>query len=250
MRPGHIVYINDSSIFAPPSKLNLEQNDLYNRDRDVDLQFFSTQAITPQATLDPPEFDVVVNAFSAFFGADLSQPPSDSNGTVALFNDPAGLRVYQDRENEQGCLSYSNDYTDGVIVAHRGTCTFLDKLKNAHDASAAGLLVISNEDLPINPTASAEDLEEAAQLKDTALVLLTKSTGKALLDMIDAIEERGTSQVMVTLHKPRIPTSTADPAQDPLPANPPVEDNSPKDPDSERILYINNHALLNTRLLV
>jgi mannosidase alpha-like ER degradation enhancer 1 len=249
VRPGHIVYINDSSIFAPPSKLNLAQNDLYNRDRDVDLQFFATQAITPQATLDPPEFDVVVNAFSAFFGADLSQPPSDLNGTVALFNDPVGLRVYQDRENEQGCLPYSSDYANGVIVAHRGTCTFLEKLKNAHDASAVGLLIISNEDLAINPTASAEDLEDAAQLSDIALVLLTKSTGKALLDMIDAIEDRGTSQVMVTLHKPRIPTSTSDPAQDPLPADPPVQDNSPKDTD-ERILYINNHALLNTRLLV
>lgn len=249
VRPGHIVYINDTNIFSPPgSKLTSAQEDVYNRDRDIDLQFFATQAITPQATLDPPEFDVVVNGFSAFFGADLSQPPSDTNSTVALFNDPAGLRVYQDPFNQQACQPYASTYPNGVLIAHRGACTFLEKLRNAHDAEAVGLVIVSNEDLPINPTANAEDLEEVGYLNNTALVLLTRSTGKALLDLIDAVEERGTSQVKVTLHKPQTPTPTTDAVQEPAKESVP-EEKLPHDYD-DRILYINNHALLNTRLMV
>ncbi|KAF5331587.1 hypothetical protein D9611_007751 [Ephemerocybe angulata] len=254
VRPGHIVYINDSTIFAPPTNLlNLPQT-LYNRDRDIELRFFSAQPITPatpQVNLDPPELDVIVDAYSAFFGADLAEA-LDSSAASSPFLLPQGLRVHQVHDNRQGCLPYEGTYDGGVLVAHRGNCTFLEKLKNADAASAAGVIVISDEDAPINPTANAEDVEEADNLNNTALVFLTSSTGKALLELIDLVEEKGTSQVMVTLHR-RQPadtntTPTGDDSEDSSKMEP-IEEEEPSR-DTERVLYINGHALLNTRLLI
>jgi mannosidase alpha-like ER degradation enhancer 1 len=188
---------------------------------------------------------------SAFFGADLSQSASGEDSiAVSRFSRPEGLRVYQDKDNEQGCDPYVQPYPEGVLIARRGGCPFLDKLKNANEASAAGVIVISDEDLQINPTANVDELDEAGNLNDTALVLLTKTSGKALLEMIDLAELQVGSQVMVALHRSRQGGNSTDPdpaaSQEDLPT-PTEEDN--RDP-SERVLYINGHALLNTRLLV
>ncbi|KAJ2931770.1 hypothetical protein H1R20_g5450, partial [Candolleomyces eurysporus] len=257
VRPGHTVYINDSTIFAPPGAVNLTQSSLWNRDRDVELEFFVTESLSPtipQVNLNPPEFDIVISALSAFFGGDLSQVVSSEDSVVvSRFSRPEGLRIYQDKDNEQGCNPYFQSYSEGVLIAHRGGCTFLEKLINANAASAAGVIVISDEDSTINPTANIDELDEAGNLNDTALVLLTKTSGKLLLEMIDDVEQQVGNQVVVALHRTRQRPNATDPdrASQETPSSdlPTPTEEDTRDP-SERVLYINGHALLNTRLLV
>lgn len=253
VRPGHIVYVNDSSIFAPPSgrNLSLAQQLLYSRDPELDLRFFSTPGITPGSSpsLEPPEFDVVVNAHSAFFGADLSTA-AVNNVTAQRLKSPEGHRVYQDPENEDGCAAYADAYPGGVLLARRGGCTFVEKLRNARAASAVAVIVISDDDAPINPTSSDEDLEAMGELDDVALLLLTHTSGNALLQVIDAIESQGVSKVMVALEGTRTPPDTS-PGHEPQPDSSTDESvDAPPVNDTDRVLYINGHALLNTRLLV
>ncbi|TFK28812.1 alpha mannosidase-like protein [Coprinopsis marcescibilis] len=251
VRPGHIVYINDTAIFSGSGgKKDLSQTEQGTRDQTMELHLTSFDVAHPasslQRSLGPLQVDVVVTASTAMFGAELGDVVDDLSSQ--RLSSTRSLPIFHDKENSKGCGPYEDIYPDSVLVVHRGTCSFLEKLKQARDAFAVAVIVISDEDELINPSSDAEDLLVAGNIDDTALVLVANKVGVVLLGLLDVAEDQGSHQLVVSpftlpasLTQAPIPTPTA-------PSDP--EDTSTQGLDSPRILYINGHPLLNTRLLV
>ncbi|KAG6918936.1 hypothetical protein DXG01_010591 [Tephrocybe rancida] len=227
VRTGHLVYINDSTLFT---HLDGKQNSA--KHLDVLLQFYAedvdslmrVQTGIPVDTSN--DMQTLLVGYTAQFGGQLTQH-SDPN---IHFAHPGGVNVYRDTSNSFGCSPYKYSHPYSILIVQRGDCTFLEKLIQAREASAAGVIVISDDDLVINPTANADEIQAAGDLRDIALVLLPRKAGEVLLEMIQRAEQGIVSQVRMVLED--------EPADIP-PA---------KDPN--RILYINGHPLRNTRLWV
>lgn len=233
VRPGHLVYINDSSLFLRSVPGN--EDDKY-RIPDVQLRFYvdiADQTGTQDVSQTSNDMDVLVTGHTASFGGDLS-PASDLKSRPLRFIRKEGVPVRSEWGNDHGCKPYKHQYTDSVLVVHRGECTFLEKLIHTQSASAAGVLVIGDDDTAINPTANAHELEAAGDLHDVAIVVLPRKEGRVLVDMMERVEQQGGNKITMVLESDPWPTV-------PGPAR-------TKDPD--RILYLNEHPLLNTRLLV
>jgi len=251
VRPGYVVYINDSTIFASPGDpANIAQEEIRNRDSELHLRIF-TADVDPllqvqSSMVGNSLIDVAVVGYSAYFGADLSSSAiPDPTKPTPRVRDPKGVAVRREAENEYGCDPYDQQYPDSILLVHRGQCTFLEKLLQAKDALAAGVIVISDEENGINSTANAEELEDAGDLSDVAFILLPKKTGEAFEQMV-ILSERGSSlQIMVALQ--RFPEDAGNMDSIPDDSEGAAEEQA-KDPN--RILYINGHPLINTRLLI
>lgn len=249
VRPGQVVYINDSSIFPPGADNNIAQDELLRRDAEVFLRIFTRQTdpmlqVKPKP-LDAEFIDVSVVGYASKFGADLSSYAlsQQSEETIAMRN-PEGLAIRRDAENFHGCDPYDKSFPDSVLLVHRGHCTFLEKLVHARDASAAGVIIVSDEEMGINPTANADELAAVGDLSNIGIVLLTKTIGQALEEMIVVSEKLQSAQIIVSL----LHTQNSGNQDDSGRMLVEQEEEQPKDPN--RILYINGHALINTRLLV
>ncbi|KAJ6599145.1 alpha mannosidase-like protein [Mycena vulgaris] len=243
VRAGNTVYVNDSSIFSPASD-PFDGNDV-PRALDLPLRFF-TESTDPlfQAQAGVPDLlnmmDVLTNGYTALFGPELALP---AGGDLRL-NHEEGVPVYRDDSNTYGCLPYRHPFRDVVVLVHRGECTFLEKLLMAKAAEATGVLVISDEDIPLNPTADAKELAEAGDLGDVGLIVLTSQVGQVVHDMLDSTEERG-GVVMMQLDPERV-SAPSDPAGK---ISQEQERQRPQE-KVHKILYLNGHPLLNTRLLI
>jgi mannosidase alpha-like ER degradation enhancer 1 len=112
----------------------------------------------------------------------------------------------------------------------------------ARDASAAGVIVISNADMAINPTASQRELALAGDLTDVGLVLVTNEVGQALENMFVS-DHLQSGRIMLALECTQDGGSVDDTGQTPL-------EKETEAKDLNRNLYINGHPLLNTRLLI
>jgi mannosidase alpha-like ER degradation enhancer 1 len=216
------------------------QDQKKDQDRTAIQLHFYIQDVDPSAAASDiyaldSEFttEAYANGFNALFGADLQNP----RHLGIRFLDQAGLPVYQDRTNPQACQPYQQAYPDGVLFVHRGGCTFLTKLVNARAASAAGVVVMSLDNAPLNPTADDDELEAAGDLDDVALVYLTREMGKNVSDMLDAAEKYEDQQVILVI------ASEAELAAS-------EQKKHPTSTDTDRILYVNGLPLLNTRLLI
>jgi len=142
--------------------------------------------------------------------------------------------------NPTGCQAYTQTFADEAILVHRGGCTFLEKLMRAHEVGASGVVVTSDSEIAVNPSASVEDLEDVGDsLDDVAIVVLRKSDGRQVSAMLDMAENHVGRVVLVLENLQR---DTALPEQEPVGKRSRFAGNS--------VLYINGHALLNTRLLV
>jgi mannosidase alpha-like ER degradation enhancer 1 len=231
-----LVYINDSSLFLRSASGN--QGDKY-RTPDVQLRFYVDiadqifQTGTQDVSRISNDMDVLVTGHTASFGGDLS-PASDPKGVPLRFTRKEGVTVRSEWSNAHGCKPYKLQYPDSVVVVHRGECTFLEKLTHAQSASAAGVLVIGDDDIAINPTANADELEAAGDLHDVAIVVLPNKEGRVLVDMMERVEQQGDTKITMALQSDPWPTVSGP--------------ERTKDPD--RILYLNEHPLLNTRLLI
>ncbi|KAG6837560.1 hypothetical protein H0H93_007741 [Arthromyces matolae] len=228
VRPGHLVYINDSSLFA-----FLDGNKKTPKDLDVLLRFdvegvdslVQVQSNLPVDHSD--DLQVLLVGYTAQFGGAVEMK-SHSDPNSLQFSHQEGVSVHRDAYNPHGCLPYQASHPRSVLVVYRGECTFLEKLVHARDASAAGVIVISDDDLIVNPTANVDEIQAAGDLNGVALVLLPQKAGEVLEGMMQRAERGIVSQVKMVLEDDTtgIPQS--------------------KDPD--RILYINGHPLRNTRL--
>ena len=122
---------------------------------------------------------------------------------------------------------------------HRGHCTFLEKLVKARAASAIAIIIISDEETAINPTANVDEITAAGDINDCAVLLLPKNTGESFEQMV-IVGEDLRMQIMLAV-EPK-------PLEDETSGQHPIESEVEKDPN--RILYINGLPLINTRLLV
>ncbi|KAJ3573862.1 hypothetical protein NP233_g2134 [Leucocoprinus birnbaumii] len=273
VRPGHIVYINDPTIFAPPpgSEDPSDPSETApivprgKRDSDIQLRLFldilDSKVAVQLANMGGSDLSWRINAFTAFFGADLSAHVDDPAYKPPRMADSGGLPLFRESDNPKGCFPYNHVYPDSVLVVKRGECTFLEKLLEARDAGAAGVIVISNEEVAINPTADANEAEEAGDISDVGLLLLTPGAGKVLLHLMDTIAALGAGQVMMAIHRDPLGDSSNRGPSYQRPQGEEVQEASDKeseevneektnDTTNPRILYINGHPLLNTRLLV
>ena len=222
---------------------------MLRRDAEVFLRIFTRQ-IDPMLEVDATPHtkeivDVSVIGYAAKFGADLSAyVPSDEAENATPMRNPDGLAVRRDMDNVHGCDPYDKAFNDSVLLVHRGHCTFLEKLIRARDASAAGIIIVSDEEMGINPTANADELLAAGDLSRAGVVLLTKTIGQALEEMVAVSEKFQSAQIMVSL------LHTQNPGSQDESERIPVEQEEEQFKDPNRILYINGHALINTRLLV
>ncbi|TFK75988.1 alpha mannosidase-like protein [Pluteus cervinus] len=240
VRPGQLVYINDTALFQDEVPKT--------RDADLQLQIFVNipdSAITAEPPLmnsiDPDLLESIVTGYSATFAGDLSlgRPPTIP---PLQFLDPEGLPLSRDLSNPLGCQPFTQSYPGSILVADRGECTFLEKLVHARQASAAGVIIISDDDAGVNPSTSSSELAAAGEINDVALVLLPQTSGALVLEMMNLAGQLGLGQVKAAVEPPRIPFTT-DTGHD-------REDEEEKSTNPNRILYLNGYPLLNTRLLV
>ncbi|KAF5321197.1 hypothetical protein D9619_000434 [Psilocybe cf. subviscida] len=252
VRPGHVVYVNDSTIFAPPGEsAKLAQEALYRREAEIKLRAFTSNTDpafqVQNSVIAENVIDVSFNGFTALFGTDMSSTaPIDSAKPLPRIRQPEGVAVRRELENISGCDAFDHTYEDSILIVHRGHCTFLEKLLNARDAGAAGVLIVSDEELGINPTANADELEHAGDLSEVAAILLPKKVGESFEEMVALSERLGALQIRLALQQ-SIEEQYVLPKEGVHEED--VEDEPPAK-DTNRILYINGHPLINTRLLV
>ena len=256
-----MVYINDSTIFVPPVKDTRTTVPRNSHDFDVQLRLFlntmDSEIGVQLANLGNTDLGLRLTAFTAFFGADLTARAIEPHDMSPRMARGGGLPLFHESGNPKGCVPYEHVYLDGVLVVERGDCTFLEKLLEARHAGAAGILVIGNDETAINPTADAQEAEEAGDISDVGLLLLTKTAGSVLLRLMETMDTHlGTGQVMMAIHQnPLVGSSNSNQGTtfqklQGEEASKKVENDSNQDTTNSRILYINDHPLLNTRLLV
>lgn len=252
VRSGHTVYINDSTIFAHPGQdTNTDQGNLYRRRSQVPLRVFTSSAdpILQAGNVIPTEglIDVTITGYTAQFGDDItSVRPAKSIEFLSTIRRSEGLTVRRDTSNRHGCTPFKDTYPNSAILVHRGDCTFLEKFLNARAAFANAIIIVSNEDFGVNPTANPEELEAAGDISDMVLILFPQKTGELFEEMILATEALGMSQIRIAV-EPKADATEEDDVEVNLPTKPGKEE---LERDPSRILYINGHPLINTRLLV
>jgi mannosidase alpha-like ER degradation enhancer 1 len=240
VRPGHTVYINDSNIFHTAEEdANPPQ---IERELQVQLRIFSPNmelASRASKIISSGVVDVSVTGYTASFGADLSLSHilNASSMSIAL---PEGVPIRHEDLNRHGCIPFARSYPDSALMVRRGQCTFLEKLLYARAASASVVIIISDDNRATNPTADADELEAAGDLSGAAVILLPKKTGEALEDMLIATSKLGTTEIRISVDANR-----SEGHGDEL-----ERSHVEKDEETSRVLYINGHPLINTRLLV
>lgn len=240
-----MVYINDSAIWEPSGTgqrpLDVPLRFSFN-DEDVILEDISVQAaLSPD---EAAETDLLLTGFTSSFGVDLTARTTTStsskySGSLS-FSALGGMPLLREDDNRLGCEPFKKSYTGSVLMVHRGDCTFIHKIAMARDAGAVGVIVVSDEDMGINPTAEPEEVKTAGDLTGIALVMMTRTDGAAVEEMMTFVNDRGWGSVQVEVD---------------LPEPEPVEERRNVQPqdvvdDTSRILYLNSHPLINTRLLM
>lgn len=239
------MYINDTSLRLTPAVDNVvADEEAYHRPHSMSVKL-RFKFLPPDATLndrpfDPPFIpaDIVVPAYTAFFGGDLSAPPVADKIPLRMAH-PSGTRLMHDPTNSFGCNPYTRFFKNDVVIVTRGNCTFLEKLGYARDAGASGVLVASNVDTLINPSSTPAELLIAGDLSDAVCLVLTATHATSVAEMMLIAAKRST-HVIVTLEHPKAPI----PAWHTLTGGEELVEEEP------RVLYLNGHALLNTRLLI
>ena len=192
----------------------------------------------------PLEATLPVN--TALFGGDPSL--SDPDHEPIRFGRQDGVQLIQDHSNRYGCVPYEQTYLDEVLLVDRGECTFLKKLLNAKEAGASGVVVINDDDARVSPSIDEDEREEVGDsADDVALVILTKTAGEAVIDMIKRTQYLGVGQVMFMVDpESRQVGVKKRPTKNYRSSN----DMDKLKDDVKKVLYLNGHALVNTRLVV
>jgi ER degradation enhancer, mannosidase alpha-like 1 len=221
-----VVYFDDPALMLKPTD-DEEAAPPARREPDVILLVFAM----PEPQVGGSAVSVV--ASTALFGGDLN---AQTDEKPLRFGSGSGVRLARQSENPYGCdPSPKNTYDGDAVLAIRGECTFLEKLVNARNAGASGVVVISDQEHGINPSANAPELHAAGDLHDVAIVVVTKSDGELVTTMMDSVDARGKGEVQVAVER------VGEAAE---------QHTAKRKVESGRLLHINGHPLLNTRLLV
>jgi ER degradation enhancer, mannosidase alpha-like 1 len=250
VRAGQLVYINDSALYLAPydGKGALDEDSGSRRPPSMQIRVFVHEVdpmLASHVSLHEPfNEDLTAVAYSALFGGDPSAPLLANQSPVLRFGHGGGMPLVRDPLSRYGCGPYTQAYEGIILLLDRGECTFLEKLIYARDAGAAGAVVISDDDLPINPSANDEEVEAAGPtLNEVAVVVVTRSTGNLIENMVNAAEEAGTGQVMLAVDPERRSAATET-------RQAPTRTEDIRKQDSRQVLYLNGHPLANTRLMV
>ncbi|KAI0751326.1 alpha-mannosidase [Daedaleopsis nitida] len=252
VKTGQKIYFNDSRLVLGPAESGGKPA---KRNSEVNLRLY-LDYVDPMLQLQGPgSHDVVtettVVAATALFGGDPTA--TTSSGHPALrFGHGEGVRVVRVPSNPLGCVPYSETFPDNEAVAvQRGECTFLEKLVLAQQAGASGVVVLGDEEQHINPSAEKAELDEAEpQINNAAIVVLRIADAALVTQMLDAAEVHGLGTVRLSVepwHDGPAGAENQPPSSD-VNKNEQARKSAAKDPT--RVLYLNNHPLLNTRLLV
>lgn len=251
----------------------------------VPLRFFmdaSSGSADPVLQIQPgagdSETDITVLAFTSTFGADPSasvrrRAPNKTSSALAFGRGPAGSVLTTILSNARGCQPYDERLLqqDGdvnrVLLVWRGECTFIEKLSHAAKAGAAGIVVVSDEDKGVNPAADAEDVDRAQEelatvttvldeeetintigLEDVVAVLVTRSDGEKLIRLLHTAEAHGFAEIRVVVEPE--PELDAEAGAGETPDLKESQESQKPSEQGGKILYLNGHPLVNTRILV
>ncbi|KAI0028079.1 hypothetical protein K488DRAFT_90131 [Vararia minispora EC-137] len=230
--------MKDAALLATIRASSPPDDRILSRTPDIAADF----RIVNSDTLTDHPLRITVTAQTALFGGDPGAPRAHELLRAAS---PDGVTVVHDKNNVYGCEDYTHsfgNYTPGaVVLARRGECTFLDKLRHARVAGAAGVVVISSEDDRIQPSAEPEDLALAGAIDDVVALSLTQSEGATVSKMVELVDSDGTWRVIMTLRPQR---------QEEIEVKLEGESRSERKGASRDagVLHINGHPLVNTRL--
>ena len=245
VRAGQLVFVNDQRLVGtanPPPNTP-------KRVSIINLQFFVKNAdhmFQVQEVMTEGPAEVTFPANTALFGGDPSL--LDPDREPIRFGRQDGIRLVQDHTNQYGCKPYERTYSDEVLLVNRGGCTFLEKLFNAKEAGASGVVVINDDDTRVSPSIDEEERREVGDaLDDVALVILTKTAGKVVTDMIKRTQAIGAGQVAFTVDPE---SRQAGVRRKPTKLYQSSNDMDRLKDDIQKVLYLNGHALVNTRLVV
>jgi mannosidase alpha-like ER degradation enhancer 1 len=239
---GQTVYINDTALAIALN--HVKEMKPETQHLGVQLRIF-IDFVDPSSYISSVARGLVSDAvFTASTGQFAGNPtaPHPPNGKPLRFGQGEGVGLVRDPENSTGCREYKQTFADEAILVRRGECTFLEKLMRAHEAGASGVVVINDSDVGINPSVNEEDLKEIGDsLDDVAVVVLRESDGRQVLAMLVAAEDHHAGRVVLTLESMQYDTAS-------------VEHKGIQEDfgfaEENPVLYINGHALLNTKLLV
>ncbi|KAI0334796.1 alpha-mannosidase [Cubamyces sp. BRFM 1775] len=263
VKTGQKIYINDTQLVLSPVDGSGKQGATAAKPRvpEVELRLY-LDYVDPLLQLQGPGMHDVITeatvvAATAMFGGDPVAPRHSSSSSSTdkpplRFGHGDGVRVVRFSDNHLGCASYTQRLDGEAIVVARGECTFLEKLTHAQRAGASGVVVLGDEDRHINPSADAEELAAAGpEINDVAIVVLQRGDAQLVEDMLESAERHGLGEVKLVVEPwddglVETERSTDDKGDR-------AEKNRSREGklgDTPRVLYLNNHPLINTRLLV
>ncbi|PCH41185.1 glycoside hydrolase family 47 protein [Wolfiporia cocos MD-104 SS10] len=242
VKTGQLVYVDDPElVLVPQDGKDGNERTGSHRIPEVNLRFY-LEFVDPLFLLQPGTHDmateVFVTASTALFGGDptLLSPTGEP---VLRFGRGDGSRLVREHSNSFGCQPYNRTFHDNAVLVMRGECTFLEKLVHARRAGASGVIVISDEETKINPSSDLDELVAVQDLiNDAVVVVLKKSVGEVVSTLLSAAEEAGIGQVVVAVEPEAQPATNQ-------------QKKAPSEyKDTPRVLFLNGHPLLNTRLMV
>ncbi len=257
VKTGQKVYFNDSSLVLGSVGGKDQASMSSKRTPEVGLRFY-LDYVDPMLQvgtfgMQDTITETSVVAATALFGGDPTVDPpllfGHGNGD--------GVRVVRFSDNRLGCSEYNEVLLDNeAVVVDRGECTFLEKLVFAERAGASGIVVLGTEEHHINPSAEKEEVEAASpQIDDVAVVVLRKSDADQVSRMLDSAQQHGLGTVKLVV-EPWVGPADADDVRGDVAgekkrerAQEPERKPTPT-ADPARIMYLNNHPLLNTRMIV
>lgn len=236
VRTGQMVYMNDSHLSGDRDSAE-HSNDEHTRSPDVHARFF-VDFTNPDALpigADGFATDVSVAAQTALFGGDPTRigPHSELRAAWA-----EGIEVVRVPDNVLGCAPFARDYrgADVVLLLRRGQCTFLEKLRHARIAGAAGIVVLSDENLRVQPSAEPAELALAGALDDVVALVLRRAEGERVVHMVEVTETQRLGRVVMVIEPPEVDGDGFGFGLE--------------DTRAGRVLHVNGQPLLNTRLIV
>ena len=245
VRAGQLVFVGDQRLVGTedrpvitPKRVSVINLQFFLKDVDP---MFQVQTGTTEVAL-----GITLPANTANFGGDPS--PFAPGHKPIRFGHQDGVLLVQDHSNRYGCQPYERTYSDEALLVDRGECTFLEKLLNAKEAGASGVIVVSDSDTRVSPSIDEEERAGVGgAVDDVALVILTKTAGEAVVDMIKRTQDLGAGQVMFMVDPESRQVGVK---RKPTKAYKSSNDMDKLKDDIQKVLYLNGHALVNTRLVI
>lgn len=235
VKTGQLVYVNDSDLLISP--LDQGSQGKSRRAAEIVLRLFLDNVDYAHTGMSDVLTEVLVFASTATFGGDPTN--TDSPRGPIQFGHGAGVGLVRDKANPHGCYPYTARFHGQAVVVQRGECSFVEKLMEAAVAGASGVIALTDDDAPINPSVAADALENIGDsLDDVAIVTMNREESALVTSMLDSAELYG-NEVRVVIAPTGEPQSSV-----------PSDERRTRAKEGNRVLYLNGHPLLNTRLMV